>query len=77
MKNRTFEKWWSSYYHETCVSMSIKNFMCDAFKTGFQKGAQANKPLHPDTKPPCDHKWMGLYGHPAAYECKKCKALCR
>ena len=36
-----------------------------------------NKPLHADTKPPCDHEWVGLYGHPAAFECKKCKALSR
>ena len=25
----------------------------------------------------CDHEWIGLYGHPAAFECSKCKALCR
>ena len=31
----------------------------------------------PDIKQPCDHDWIGLYGHPAAYECSKCKALCR
>lgn len=31
----------------------------------------------PDTKPQCDHEWVGLYGHPAVYECKKCKALRR
>jgi len=31
----------------------------------------------PDTKQPCDHNWIGLHGHPAAFECSKCKVLCR
>ncbi len=28
-------------------------------------------------KEPCDHEWIGLHGHPAAFECSKCKALRR
>lgn len=23
----------------------------------------------------CDHDWVGLYGHPGAYECQKCNKL--
>ena len=23
----------------------------------------------------CKHEWIGLYGHPAAYECKKCDVI--
>jgi hypothetical protein len=23
----------------------------------------------------CKHEWIGLHGHPAAYECKKCRKL--
>ena len=24
---------------------------------------------------PCEHAWIELHGHPAAYECKKCKLI--
>ena len=24
---------------------------------------------------PCEHAWLELHGHPAAYECKKCKLI--
>ena len=30
-----------------------------------------------DAKEPCAHEWIGLYGHPAAFECRKCGALRR
>ena len=25
--------------------------------------------------PLCEHAWLELHGHPAAYECKKCKLI--
>lgn len=25
----------------------------------------------------CEHEWIGLYGHPAAFACKKCGKLSR
>ena len=36
-----------------------------------------NKGNSPDAKGQCKHEWMGLFGHPAAFECKKCKLLRR
>lgn len=30
-----------------------------------------------DSADECDHKWVGLHGHPAAFECEKCGCLSR
>jgi len=57
-------------------------FPFDAFKEGFNQGMLFAS-LDPqqadaaDAKSNCDHNWIGLHGHPAAFECQSCGALRR
>ena len=46
--------------------------LLSAYKDGAKEPTNAA-----DTKQSCDHNWIELHGHPAAFECSKCKALCR
>ena len=50
MKNKDFERWWNDYYHQSMVSMQMKNFMLDAFEAGYKERDQANNKNEADAK---------------------------
>ena len=68
--------WKSGVGEEEYQSIDLTKFQC--FSANDDATATVQQNDSPNTKSSqCDHEWIGLYGHPAVFECKKCKLLRR